>query len=115
MQPVFDGTPVAVLVFPHCTRARFLKERIMHATLGHMSFGLITFGRPSQTSSARLHCDHCRRELGARVHRYWRMRFCSPACVAAYQERLGDDTKAKIRRLEATDFEQARSSKAAAA
>lgn len=43
-----------------------------------------------------LRCDHCRRTLGLMVHRYWRMRFCSTACIAAYQRRLHDDTKQKI-------------------
>jgi hypothetical protein len=47
-----------------------------------------------------LRCDHCRRSLGLVVHRYWRMRFCSAACNEAYQRRLGDDTKAKIRTLD---------------
>jgi hypothetical protein len=41
-------------------------------------------------------CDHCRRPLGIMVRRYWHMRFCSAACVAAYQHRLHDDTKQKI-------------------
>jgi len=47
-----------------------------------------------------LRCDHCRGQLAAGVHRYWHMRFCSPACVAAYQERLAEHTKTKIRRLD---------------
>jgi hypothetical protein len=47
----------------------------------------------------RLRCDHCRGNLGVVVHRYWRMRFCSPACRCAYERRLNEDTKAKIRRL----------------
>lgn len=45
-------------------------------------------------------CDHCRGPLGLIIHRYWRMRFCSAACKAAYQQRLNDNTKAKIRRLD---------------
>jgi hypothetical protein len=44
-------------------------------------------------------CDHCRGNLGVVVHRYCRMRFCSPACLRAYQHRLNEDTKAKIQRL----------------
>jgi len=81
----------------------------MHAALRLIS------GLPAQTSRVdpNLRCDHCRRELGNEVHRYWRMRFCSPGCVAAYQRRLGEDTKVKIRRLEATGFEQIQSRKAA--
>ena len=46
-----------------------------------------------------LRCDHCRNKLGQFAHRYWRMRFCSAACVAAYQHRLGEETKVKIQRL----------------
>ncbi len=45
-------------------------------------------------------CDHCRRNLGLLVHRYWHMRFCSAACMHAYQHRLGEETKAKIFRLD---------------
>jgi len=44
-------------------------------------------------------CDHCRGDLGRNIHRYWQMRFCSPACVDAYRRRLDDDTKLKISRL----------------
>lgn len=47
-----------------------------------------------------LHCDHCRGKLGGLAHRYWQMRFCSTACTAAYQARLADGTRAKIKRLE---------------
>jgi hypothetical protein len=48
----------------------------------------------------RLHCDHCRKHLGASVQRYWHMRFCSATCRDAYQQRLDADTRAKIRRLD---------------
>lgn len=47
-----------------------------------------------------LRCDHCRHTLGPTVRRYWQMRFCSPACIAAYQRRLDDVTRTKIGRLE---------------
>jgi hypothetical protein len=47
-----------------------------------------------------IRCDHCRGSLGLIIHRYWRMRFCSAACKDAYQQRLNDVTKAKIRRLD---------------
>ena len=56
-------------------------------------------------------CDHCRRPLGIMVRRYWHMRFCSAACVQAYQRRLHDDTKQKIaniRRADADGCEQPR-------
>lgn len=46
-----------------------------------------------------MRCDYCRGKFGLVVHRYWRMRFCCEACARAYQQRLHDDTKAKIRRL----------------
>jgi hypothetical protein len=48
-------------------------------------------------------CDHCRRPLGVLVRRYWHMRFCSAACVQAYQQRLQDGTKQKIARIRHTD------------
>jgi hypothetical protein len=47
-----------------------------------------------------LRCDHCRRPLGVVVYYYWRMRFCSAACRQAYERRLQEDTRAKIRRLD---------------
>ena len=50
-----------------------------------------------------LRCDHCRRPLGIMVQRYWRMRFCSAACVQAYQHRLNDDTKQKIANIRHAD------------
>jgi hypothetical protein len=33
------------------------------------------------------------------VRRYWHMRFCSVACMAAYQRRLHDATKQKIAKI----------------
>jgi len=50
-----------------------------------------------------LRCDHCRRPLGVMVRRYWHMRFCSAACVRAYQRRLHDDTKQKIAKIRDAD------------
>jgi hypothetical protein len=50
-----------------------------------------------------MRCDHCRRPLGIMVRRYWHMRFCSAACVAAYQHRLHDDTKQKIAKIRLAD------------
>jgi hypothetical protein len=46
-------------------------------------------------------CDYCRGSLRPNFYRYWRMRFCSTDCVAAYQRRLDEGTVGKIRRLEA--------------
>jgi hypothetical protein len=46
--------------------------------------------------AARLSCDHCRGQLGITVQRYWRMRFCSPACMSEYQQRLSTETQLKI-------------------
>jgi len=47
-----------------------------------------------------LRCDHCRGQLGAGVQRYWHMRFCSAVCMQAYQRRLKESTRRKIRRLD---------------
>ncbi len=49
-----------------------------------------------------LRCDHCREELGLSVRRYWRMHFCSSACMTEYQRRLRPETKVKISQLEAS-------------
>jgi hypothetical protein len=48
------------------------------------------------SSSTSLYCDHCRERLSFCVHRYWRMRFCSAACMNAYQQRLSTHTQKKI-------------------
>lgn len=50
-----------------------------------------------------LRCDHCRRPLGLVMRRYWHMRFCSAACVEAYQRRLDDNTKQKIAKIRNAD------------
>jgi hypothetical protein len=47
-----------------------------------------------------MRCDHCRKPFGLIVHRFWRMRFCSTDCLAAYRRRLGEETIAKIRWLD---------------
>jgi hypothetical protein len=44
-------------------------------------------------------CDYCRGPLGLIAHRYWLMRFCSKAHKKAYQRRLAEETRAKIRHL----------------
>ena len=41
-------------------------------------------------------CDHCRGPLGPFVYRYWRMRFCSKACEAAYLARFNPQTRQKL-------------------
>jgi hypothetical protein len=48
------------------------------------------------SSSTSLYCDHCRGKVSFCVHRYWRMRFCSAACMNAYQQRLSTQTQQKI-------------------
>lgn len=45
-------------------------------------------------------CDHCRKQIGLTVQRYWRMQFCSADCVKAYQHRLDEVTIGKVRCLE---------------
>ncbi len=54
-------------------------------------FGVVIGG-----SSRLLSCDHCRGKLKSSVHHYWRMRFCSAACMSAYQQRLSTQTQRKI-------------------
>jgi hypothetical protein len=44
-------------------------------------------------------CDYCRGALGPIAHLYWRMRFCCKAHKKAYQHRLAEGTRAKIRHL----------------
>jgi hypothetical protein len=56
--------------------------------------------RLGPVSTSRLRCDHCRRELGFGVRCYWGMRFCSSACMTAYQQRLAPETRVKISRLD---------------
>jgi hypothetical protein len=58
-------------------------------------FAVIGFG-----TSACPRCDQCRRLLVFRMHRYWRMRFCSASCMSAYQQRLTPETRQKILKLD---------------
>jgi hypothetical protein len=44
-------------------------------------------------------CDYCRCPLELVAHRYWLMRFCSKEHKKAYQRRLTEETRAKIRHL----------------
>jgi hypothetical protein len=44
-------------------------------------------------------CDYCRGALGLIAPRYWGMRFCSKAHKKAYQHRLAEGTRTKIRHL----------------
>jgi len=60
-----------------------------------------TIGEMTARSHASpMRCDHCRKSCGLILHRYFRMRFCSADCLAAYQDRLSDLTMVKIRCLE---------------
>jgi hypothetical protein len=63
-------------------------------------FSLVLPARNSSRSARILRCDHCREELGLDIQRYCHMQFCSPACMAAYQQRLAPETKIKIHRLD---------------
>jgi hypothetical protein len=58
------------------------------------------FGAVNGGSLGSLCCDHCRGRLKSSVHRYWRMRFCSAACMNAYQQRLSPDTQLKIYQID---------------
>ena len=48
----------------------------------------------------KIKCDHCRKQIGLTVQRYWRMRFCSADCIRGYQDRLDEITLGKVLRLE---------------
>jgi hypothetical protein len=70
----------------------------MSFKLDFPTFRLID-GSKSFSSSPR-RCDHCRATLETAVHDYWRMRFCSEDCMAAYQTRLSVATRKKILQLD---------------
>jgi hypothetical protein len=67
---------------------------------------LKSFVRRKPVTVAQSQCDCCRNELGSFPHLYWRMRFCSLACMSAYQHRLSPRTREKIVMLEPNDFFQ---------
>ena len=56
-------------------------------------------GNPSIYERGPIRCDHCRKPFGRVVRRYFRMRFCSPDCLKAYQQRLDKLTRVKMKRL----------------
>ena len=58
------------------------------------------FGKANGVASSSVCCDNCRGKLSVRVHRYWRMRFCSAACMNEYQRRLSPDTRQKIYKID---------------
>ena len=67
---------------------------------------LKSFVRCKHVTLAPSQCDYCRNERGPSPHLYWRMRFCSLACMSAYQQRLFPQTREKILMLEPNDFFQ---------
>jgi hypothetical protein len=67
---------------------------------------LKSFVRRKPVTLAPSQCDYCRNKLGPSPHLYWRMRFCSWACMSAYQRRLSSQTREKIVMLEPKDFFQ---------
>jgi hypothetical protein len=61
---------------------------------GHPRMARLALGYPARAVS--LKCDHCRSSLGPISRFYWRMRFCSRTCEAAYLLRLDHATQRKI-------------------
>jgi hypothetical protein len=45
------------------------------------------------------HCNHCHGQLGLIVHRKWMLRFCSKSCKKAYEHKLQEERRAKLRHL----------------
>ena len=43
-------------------------------------------------------CNHCNGQLGLIVHRKWMLRFCSKSCKKAYEHKLQEERRAKLRR-----------------
>jgi hypothetical protein len=86
---------------PHCltflTHGGIAKECVT-SNFHFPKFTLIAGS--NSVNSASLRCDHCRDELGSRVHHYWLMRFCSANCVGAYQKRLSPGAREKIVKLD---------------
>jgi hypothetical protein len=103
---LFRQRPQTISLFDAAARLTRIKQKIEHVRaltrgliMGAHSYlaSLVSSARSNnlgQSPAAR--CDHCRAELGPGAQRYWRMQFCSPACVTAYQDRLGPETKLKI-------------------
>ena len=44
-------------------------------------------------------CNHCHGQLGLIVHRMWMLRFCSKSCKKAYEHKLQEERRAKLRHL----------------
>ena len=44
-------------------------------------------------------CNHCNGQLGLIVHRKWMLRFCSKSCKKAYEHKLQEERRAKLRHL----------------
>ena len=44
-------------------------------------------------------CNQCHGQLGLIVHRTWMLRFCSKSCKKAYELKLQEERRAKLRHL----------------
>ena len=44
-------------------------------------------------------CNHCHGQLGLIVHRKWMLRFCSKSCKKAYEHKLQEARRPKLRHL----------------
>jgi len=61
--------------------------------------GLLSAAEKINAAPSSLCCDHCRGKLRLGVHRYWRMRFSSAACMSAYQQRLSPRSRKYTRSM----------------
>lgn len=76
------------------------RRRLQERVTSNFDFSRFVSIGSNHLSSASFRCDHCRAKLRSRVHHYWRMRFCSANCAAAYQKRLSEGTQEKIVKLD---------------
>jgi hypothetical protein len=65
-------------------------------TLGHE---LRSFIEERQDPAVMRRCNHCNGQLGLIVHRKWMLRFCSKSCKKAYEHKLQEEHRAKLRHL----------------
>ena len=65
---------------------------------GTIGYDCVSFVEEPGTTVMR-HCNHCHGQLGLIVHRKWMLRFCSKSCKKAYEHKLKEERRAKLRHL----------------
>ena len=65
---------------------------------GTLDYG-VRFSREEPRTTFMRRCNHRHGQFGLIVHRKWMLRFCSKSCKKAYEHKLQEERRAKLRHL----------------